>query len=103
MNDTGEGGPPPGPAEAEACFVGLLAGRISRDAADRWAGHWLVADFDTEAAPAVELDELTLWALDLLYGIDMRHGPDGPYLFPCSQIREWLTELRRHRRRGTLP
>ncbi|QRP48243.1 hypothetical protein [Amycolatopsis sp. FDAARGOS 1241] len=30
--------------EIEAHFVALLAGRMSRDAVDRWAGRWLTDD-----------------------------------------------------------
>jgi hypothetical protein len=58
--------------EIEAHFVALLDGRMSRDAVDRWAGRWLTDD-------CLSWDELNLWALNLLYGIDLRHGPDGDY------------------------
>ncbi|MEO3826211.1 hypothetical protein [Actinomadura sp. B10D3] len=37
------------------------------------------------------------WALDLLYGIDLRAGPGGPYLHDDEQVQGWSEELRRRR------
>ncbi|MFI6088183.1 hypothetical protein [Streptomyces sp. NPDC051218] len=74
----------------EACFAGVVEGRVSRDAADRWAGRWYADD-------TLEWDELSLWALRLLYGIDLRSGPEEPYLYDDDQVRGWLEELRRRR------
>ncbi len=44
-------------------------------------------------------DELNWWALDILCGIDLRHGPGGAYLHDDSQVRDWLVELRGRRTR----
>jgi len=76
--------------EIEACFAALVEGRMSRDAADRWAGRWVVDD-------TLERDELSWWALRLLYGIDLRHGPEEPYPNDDEQVRGWLEEFRRRR------
>ncbi|MFC5751883.1 hypothetical protein [Actinomadura rugatobispora] len=82
--------------EIEERFVALLEGRETRDAVDRWAGRWFADD-------SLEWDEVSLWALDKLYGIDMGHGPGGAYLHDEEQIRGWLDrlrELRRQERQG---
>ncbi|GAB3914411.1 hypothetical protein ACFQ1S_00685 [Kibdelosporangium lantanae] len=76
--------------EIEAHFVALLDGRLSRDAVDRWARRWVANDDLT-------WDEVSWWALGLLYGIDLRHGPHEDYLHDEGQIRDWLTELRARR------
>ncbi|MEU9109266.1 hypothetical protein AB0D54_34060 [Streptomyces xanthophaeus] len=78
--------------EIEACFVALLEGRLARDAVDRWAGRWVTDD-------GLEWNELSWWALGLLYGIDLRHGPGEDYLHDDIQVREWLVELRDRRAR----
>ncbi|WP_372508528.1 aldo/keto reductase [Amycolatopsis iheyensis] len=75
-------------AEIEACFTGVLSGRISRDEADRWASRWHSDD-------ECELDEDQRWALDLLFGIDLRPGPGEDFLHSDDQVREWRDELRR--------
>ncbi len=74
----------------EACLSGVVEGRVSRDAADRWAGRWYTDD-------GLEWDGVSLWALGLLYGIDLRPGPEQPYLHDDAQVRGWLEELRRRR------
>uniref|UniRef100_A0AAU2K135 Acyl carrier protein n=1 Tax=Streptomyces sp. NBC_00049 TaxID=2903617 RepID=A0AAU2K135_9ACTN len=84
------GGGQPGLDEIEACFAAVVEGRVSRDAADRWAGLWVVDD-------TLEWDELSWWALGRLYGIDLRMGPEEPYLHDDEQVRGWLEELRRRR------
>ncbi|MFI7368159.1 hypothetical protein ACIBO4_39070 [Streptomyces sp. NPDC050149] len=76
--------------EIEACFAAVVEGRMSRDAADRWAGRWVVDD-------TLGWDELSWWALGLLYGIDLRVGLEEPYLNDDDQVRGWLEELRRRR------
>ncbi|MER5894479.1 hypothetical protein [Streptomyces sp. NPDC001876] len=76
--------------EIEACLARVVEGRVSRDAADRWAGRWYTDD-------ALEWDELSLWVLRLLYGIDLKPGPEEPYLHDDEQVRGWLEELRRRR------
>ncbi len=76
--------------EIEAYFAGILDGTITRDAADRWAGRWVVGDDD-------DFDELRWWALGLLYGIDLTHSPGEDYLHDDGQVQGWLDELRARR------
>ncbi|MFC8723318.1 hypothetical protein [Kitasatospora sp. NPDC057198] len=73
----------------------VAAGRADRDAVDRWAGRMLLDD-------ERRWDETSLWALNLLYGIDLRHGPGEPYpyLHDEEQVGEWLAEYRRRRAQG---
>ncbi|MEV5555831.1 hypothetical protein AB0L44_19440 [Nonomuraea wenchangensis] len=80
----------PGLDEIEQRFVAILEGRMSRDEADRWAGRW-VADDD------LVWNEVEWWALRLLHGIDLAHGPGEGFLHDDEQVRQWLEELR-HRR-----
>jgi hypothetical protein len=82
--------------DVEEILVAVVEGRLSRDDADRWATRWVVDD-------TLRWDELTWWTLNLLCGIDLRHGPDGPYLHDDAQLHEWLLELSRRRdERGRL-
>jgi hypothetical protein len=39
-------------------------------------------------------DEHVWWALNLLYGVDLRHHPTGPYLHDDRQIQDWLGAFR---------
>ncbi|SEF27598.1 hypothetical protein SAMN05421837_103951 [Amycolatopsis pretoriensis] len=80
-------------SEIEAWFDGVLTGRISRDAADRWAMRWLSDDFEGRA----DLGADQLWALDLPGGIDLTHGPGAGYLHSEEQIRRWRDEVRARR------
>lgn len=41
-----------------------------------------------------EVDETIWWALGMLSGIDLRDGPDEPYLHDDEQVLGWLTEFR---------
>lgn len=84
------GSDPPDLDEIEEWLAGVVEGRVSRDAADRWAGRWYTDD-------SFEGDELSSWALRLLYGIDLRTGPEEPYLFDDEQVQGWLDEFRRRR------
>ncbi|GAA2640467.1 hypothetical protein SMC26_45320 [Actinomadura fulvescens] len=84
------GGGQPGLDEIEAWFAGVVEGRVSRDAADRWAGRWYTDD-------DLEWDDLSRWALGLLHGIDLRPEPRGPYVHDDEQVRGWLEELQRRR------
>ncbi|WP_369805817.1 LppA family lipoprotein [Amycolatopsis sp. M39] len=43
---------------------------MTRDAVDRWAGRWLTDE-------SLLWEALDWWALDLVHGIDLRHGPGG--------------------------
>ncbi|MDT9684555.1 hypothetical protein RND61_21210 [Streptomyces sp. TRM76323] len=80
----------PDPDEVEACLAAVVEGRVSREAADRWAGRRVADD-------ALAWDEPSWWALGLLHGIDLRPGPGEPYLHDDEQVRGWLEELRRRR------
>ncbi|MEW2079543.1 hypothetical protein AB0941_39400 [Streptomyces sp. NPDC013433] len=71
-------------------FVELVAGRLSRDEADRWAARWVVED-------GIVWDDLSWWALNLLYGIDLPAGESGGYLHDGEQVRAWLAELKERR------
>ncbi|ACU74500.1 conserved hypothetical protein [Catenulispora acidiphila DSM 44928] len=73
--------------EIEARFIAVVEGRLSRDDADRWAARWLFDD-------TLAWDATECWALGLLAGIDLRHGPAGDFLHDDSQVRAWLQELR---------
>ncbi|WP_201845881.1 hypothetical protein [Myceligenerans indicum] len=76
--------------EIEDCFVEVVAGRLSRDEADRWAARWVSED-------GIVWDSLSWWALDLLCGIDLPAGESGCYLHDDEQVRTWLAELRKRR------
>ncbi|MET8785479.1 MULTISPECIES: hypothetical protein [unclassified Streptomyces] len=76
--------------EIEDHFVGLVAGRLSRDEADRWAAGWMTED-------EIVWDDLSWWALDLLHGIDLPAGESDGYLHDDEQVRAWLAELRKRR------
>jgi hypothetical protein len=76
--------------EIEDRFVELVAGRLSRDEADRWAATWVTRD-------GVVWDDLSWWALDRLSGIDLPAGEGSGYLHDDDQIRAWLAELRKRR------
>ncbi|MEV7286311.1 hypothetical protein AB0O01_17345 [Streptomyces sp. NPDC093252] len=78
--------------EIEDRFVGLLAGRLTRDEADRWAARWVVRD-------GIVWDDLSWWALTHLYGIDLPTGQGDGYLHDDEQVRAWLAELRKRRAR----
>ncbi|MFG3228192.1 hypothetical protein ACGF07_25875 [Kitasatospora sp. NPDC048194] len=78
--------------EIELWLSAVAEGCVSRESADRWAGRWFLDD-------ELEWDDLSLWALALLHGIDLRPGPEEPYLHDDEQVREWLEELRRRRAR----
>ncbi|MFK0256023.1 hypothetical protein [Streptomyces sp. NPDC090445] len=84
------GGDQPDLDEIEAWFADVVEGRVSRDAADRWAGRWYNDD-------GLGWDDLSWWALGLLYGIDLKPGPEEPYLHDDEQVCGWLEELRRRR------
>ena len=79
----------PSRSEVEEQFESLLAGSRSRDEVDRWAAQWVAAD-DSEVE-----DEHVWWALTLLCGIELRHGPGASYLHDDEQVAEWLQGFRR--------
>ncbi|MFI7499695.1 hypothetical protein ACIBVL_14585 [Streptomyces sp. NPDC049687] len=76
--------------EIEDRFVELVAGWLSRDEADRWAARWVMED-------RFVWDDLSWWALNRLYGIDLPASDGGGYLHDAEQVREWLAELRKRR------
>ncbi|BAJ32669.1 MULTISPECIES: hypothetical protein [Kitasatospora] len=77
----------------ERRLAAVADGTADRDAVDRWAGELLRDD-------AREWDEVSVWALDLLHGIDLRPGPGEPYLHDAEQVRGWLAEYRHRRAQG---
>ena len=42
-------------------------------------------------------DDLSWWALNCLYGIDLPAGDSDGYLHDDEQVRAWLAELRKRR------
>ncbi|MFJ5230854.1 hypothetical protein ACIQBJ_13285 [Kitasatospora sp. NPDC088391] len=78
----------PDAAEIQGWLLAVAEGRADRDAADRWAERWVCDD-------GLRWGERESWALMKLLGIDLRHGPDGPYLHSEEQVREWVAEFRR--------
>ncbi|OKI96779.1 hypothetical protein [Kitasatospora sp. CB01950] len=80
-------GEQPGAAEIAGWLSAVAEGRVDRDTADRWARRWVTDD-------ALEWDEVPWRALNLLYGIDLRTGPDGPYLHSDEQVCELARELK---------
>ncbi|PJJ04202.1 hypothetical protein BX264_4606 [Streptomyces sp. 2333.5] len=76
--------------EIEDRFVELVAGRLSRDEADRWAARWVMED-------RIVWDDLSWWALNRLSRIDLTASDGGGYLHDDAQVREWLAELRKRR------
>ncbi len=42
-------------------------------------------------------DDLSWWALNCLYGIDLPASGGGAYLHDDEQVRQWLAELRKRR------
>ncbi|MFD8595077.1 hypothetical protein ACFV1L_08755 [Kitasatospora sp. NPDC059646] len=80
-------GAQPGVAEIAAWLDAVADGRADRDAADRWAGRWLLDE-------ALEWEEASRAGLELLYGIDLRSGAGGPYLHDEEQVRGWAADVR---------
>jgi len=80
--------PPPTRSEVQHRFEAVLDQSESRDQVDRWAARWVAAD------ESGVTDEHVWWGLTILHGIDLRHGPDGPYLHDEGQIAAWLAEFR---------
>jgi hypothetical protein len=76
--------------EIEDRFVELVAGRLPRDEADRWAARWVMEE-------RIVWDDLSWWALNCLYGVDLPASDGGGYLHDDEQVQEWLAELRKRR------
>lgn len=79
---------PPSRAEVEDRLAGLLDGRYSRDAVDRWAAQWVAAQGDAKVA-----DDAVWIALTRLYGVDGRQISEG-FLISDAEITECLSEFR---------
>ena len=81
--------------EVKAKLTALIAGRISREEVDRWAGQWVYASESSDMPQAV-------WsALLHLAGCDLRHWPGEEYLHTVEQFEEWLGELKAYERAAT--
>ena len=87
--------PAPTFPEVEAKLTALIAGRLSREEADRWAGQWIYS------SESVEMPQAVWNALLRLAGGDLRHGPGEEYLHTVEQFEEWLEELKAHERGAT--
>ncbi|MEU3456334.1 hypothetical protein ABZ671_22465 [Micromonospora sp. NPDC006766] len=76
--------------EIEGWLLAVADGRETRDSADRWAHRWVTDD---------ELcwGDVEWWALNLLYGIDLRPEPEAGFLHDDDQVWQWLTELQARR------
>ena len=74
--------------EVDEKLSALIAGRISREDADGWAGQWVYSAEPPEMPAAI-------WkALGRLAGCDLRYGPEAAYLHSAEQFEEWLQEFR---------
>ena len=80
--------PAPSRSDVEDRFRALVDGSQTREDVDRWAAQWVAAD-----DPGVD-DDAVWWGLAILIGIDLRPGPDAPYLHDDDQIVGWLGEFR---------
>lgn len=83
--------PVPSRHDIERVFTKVLDGSLTREQASRWAAQWIGA-FE----PAAE-DRVAWSALRHLAGLDLRHGPDRPYLHDEDQIAVWLEDVREGR------
>jgi hypothetical protein len=78
---------PPTSAAIIEQYESLLAGRISRDEAGRWAAQWV-----TSADPP-KMSSVAWAALSRLYDCDRRHGHGDWHVHSDEQIFSWLREL----------
>lgn len=76
--------------EIERWLLAVADSRETRGSADRWAHRWVT---DHELC----WGDVEWWALNLLYGIDLRPDPEAGYLHDDGQVRQWLTELQARR------
>lgn len=83
---------PPSREQVEEHFVALLDGTRSREEVDRWAAGWVASPHADDSH-----GEQIWWTLTLLHGVDLRHGPDGPYFHDDEQVRGWLDDFRARR------
>jgi hypothetical protein len=75
--------------EIRSKFADLIAGRCTREEANRWAGQWVYIGNPPDMPKH-------LWkALSRLTGCDSTHGGPGDYLHSEEQFQEWLGEFNR--------
>lgn len=92
--------PPPSRQEVEIKWIALISGRLSREEAHEWASEWV------EGRLEEKVDVMTFNALQQLHGFDLktddhdrsvlRHGGDGEYMHPASQIRVMFEEWKKN-------
>lgn len=78
--------------EVRQVFQGVLEGRITREAADRWA-YSIVQAYEARNLVFVPVEEEEkIWSgVMYLYGIDSKDAPDS-YLHTTDDIRKALNE-----------
>lgn len=79
-------------ADVAEHFEGILAGRVSRDQADRWAAHVcdMLDNGTLEFFPAA--DEPRIWAgVGYLHGIDIPNPENNEFLYSDDDVR-WAFE-----------
>lgn len=81
----------PHPVEVEDMFQAVLAGTLSREDADHWAGQW-VYDADSEIKPS------PIWLALNFADCDLRHGPNLPYLHSAERIAESFEDFQKAQR-----
>lgn len=75
--------------EVEKALVDLAGGRMTREAADRWAAQWVLGDDKREAVA----DQVVWKALGRLFGAESKTGPND-YLHGIEDFQMWLEEFR---------
>jgi hypothetical protein len=78
--------PPPSRSDVERRFAAVLDQSESREQVERSAAQWAATDPEM-------MDEHVWWGLEILMGIDERHGPNAPYLFDDEQMVGWFAEF----------
>jgi hypothetical protein len=79
--------PAPTEQEIRLKFSDLIAGRCTREEADRWAGQWVYTN-DPPRMPEHSWNALLRFA-----GCDSTHGSPGDYKHSEEQFQEWLVEF----------
>ncbi len=70
----------------------LRDGLVSPEDASDWARKWIVAD---QEGIEVRIEDWAVWdALMVLFGCDMKHGNERPYLHGQEDFAAWAAELR---------
>lgn len=81
--------------EVEKKLVDLAEGRITREAADKWASQWVLGDDEMEPV----MDKLVWEALGCLFGAESKTGPNT-YLHGAEDFQAWLENFREGIREG---